>query len=244
VRPTTIPSIALLAVFAVGCSDTKDSIAPTDAGDDSGDDSGADTDTDTDTDADTDTDTDTDTDSDIDIDSDADADSDSDTDSDTDTGTDTGPDFSCQDPIIFPDPILEGKIRDAIDKPFGDILHDDIDDIEVLYLDGYLYDHIQDITGLQCVTSLKELNLNTNLIQNITPLSALESLEELSIAGNQVSITWDGDKANVAVAGASGHIEFLDQKAILTVVEVPFAFRPMKGMIEGQIRGLMKQIYG
>ncbi len=65
-----------------------------------------------------------------------------------------------------------------------------------------------------------------------------------SIAGNKVSITWDGDLANVSVAGASGHIEFQDKKAILTVVEVPFAFRPMKGMIEGQIRGLMKQIYG
>jgi len=65
-----------------------------------------------------------------------------------------------------------------------------------------------------------------------------------SIAGNEVSITWEGDSANVAVAGASGTIEFADQKAILTVTEVPFAFRPMKGMIEGQIRGLMKQIYG
>jgi len=65
-----------------------------------------------------------------------------------------------------------------------------------------------------------------------------------SIAGNQVAITWEGEKANVTVAGASGYIEFFDQKAVLTVVEVPFAFRPMKGMIEGQIRGLMKQIYG
>ncbi|MBN1341825.1 MAG: polyhydroxyalkanoic acid system family protein [Phycisphaerae bacterium] len=65
-----------------------------------------------------------------------------------------------------------------------------------------------------------------------------------SIAGNQVKITWEGEKANVSVAGASGHIDFLDNKAVLTVTEVPFAFRPMKGMIEGQIRGLMKQIYG
>ena len=65
-----------------------------------------------------------------------------------------------------------------------------------------------------------------------------------SIAGNEVSITWEGEKANVSVAGATGHIDFEDNKAILTVVDVPFAFRPMKGMIEGQIRGLMKQIYG
>lgn len=65
-----------------------------------------------------------------------------------------------------------------------------------------------------------------------------------SIAGNQVQIAWDGDKATVAVAGASGFIEFEDQKTVLTVMEVPFAFRPMKGMIEGQIRGLLKQIYG
>jgi hypothetical protein len=65
-----------------------------------------------------------------------------------------------------------------------------------------------------------------------------------SIAGNQLNVTWEGDKANVAVAGATGYIEFEDKKAILIVTDVPFAFRPMKGMIEGQIRGLMKQIYG
>ncbi len=65
-----------------------------------------------------------------------------------------------------------------------------------------------------------------------------------AIAGNQLEITWDGERANVSVAGASGYIEFEDNKAILTVTDVPFAFRPMKGMIEGQIRGLMKQIYG
>jgi len=33
-------------------------------------------------------------------------------------------------------------------------------------------------------------------------------------------------------------------KVILTGMEVPFAFRPMKGMIQGQIRGLIKQIIG
>lgn len=65
-----------------------------------------------------------------------------------------------------------------------------------------------------------------------------------SIAGNQVSFTWDGDKANVSVAGAKGFIEFADKKVVLTVMEVPFAFRPMKGMIQGQIRGLIKQIIG
>ncbi len=65
-----------------------------------------------------------------------------------------------------------------------------------------------------------------------------------AIAGNQLQLDWEGDKANVSVAGATGYIEFEDNKAILTVMEVPFAFRPMKGMIEGQIRGLMKQIYG
>ena len=64
-----------------------------------------------------------------------------------------------------------------------------------------------------------------------------------AIAGNEVAITWEGDKASLTVAGASGHIEFADKKATLTVTEVPFAFRPMKGMIEGQIRGLLKQIY-
>jgi hypothetical protein len=64
------------------------------------------------------------------------------------------------------------------------------------------------------------------------------------VAANQLNVTWEGDKANVAVAGATGYIEFEDKKAILIVTDVPFAFRPMKGMIEGQIRGLMKQIYG
>jgi len=65
-----------------------------------------------------------------------------------------------------------------------------------------------------------------------------------TLAGNEVHITWEGDRANVSVAGAKGYIEFADNKAILTVTDVPFAFRPMKGMIQGQIRGLMKQIFG
>ncbi len=65
-----------------------------------------------------------------------------------------------------------------------------------------------------------------------------------SLAGNEVRFEWEGDRANVTVAGAKGYIEFADKKAILTVTEVPFAFRPMKGMIQGQIRGLIKQIFG
>jgi hypothetical protein len=65
-----------------------------------------------------------------------------------------------------------------------------------------------------------------------------------AIMGNQVNFTWEGDRALVTVAGAKGYIDFNDKKVVLNVTDVPFAFRPMKGMIQGQIRGLMKQILG
>lgn len=67
--------------------------------------------------------------------------------------------------------------------------------------------------------------------------------QEYSLAGNKVNLGWDGDKATVSVAGAKGYIEFLDKKAVLTVTDLPLLFRPMKAMIEGQIRALMKKIY-
>ena len=91
--------------------------------------------------------------------------------------------------VTFPDPNLEAAIREAIDKPTGDICQSDLDGLTVLDASDAVHSSrdITDITGLEHCTSLTELELSWNLISDISPLSTLTGLTYLDLGWNQIS---------------------------------------------------------
>ena len=115
-----------------------------------------------------------------------------------------------QEPVIidFPDKNLEAAIRQAINKPKGDIQQTDLvgtgftsltaTNANIADLTGLEYctdltwlalsvDGISDISVLASLTNLKELNLPENQISDISALAGLSNLEDLDLAENQIS---------------------------------------------------------
>lgn len=86
--------------------------------------------------------------------------------------------------VTFPDAGLEQAIRDEINKPTGDILQSDLDNLIDLHADGY---GISDLTGIENCTSLLRLNLNDNNIENIDLLSTLTLIDWLNVGRNELS---------------------------------------------------------
>lgn len=108
--------------------------------------------------------------------------------------------------IVFNDPALEKAIREAINKPTGEITKEDVKDIRELSLAGkeiknlsglenltnltslYLsYNPISDISPLQNLTNLTDLDLGVNQIIDISPLQNLTNLTDLGLGNNQIS---------------------------------------------------------
>lgn len=95
--------------------------------------------------------------------------------------------------IVFNDNQLEGKIRDTMGKPEGDITQEEAAAVAALNLSNDSFDHmntkdggIKDIRALQYFTGLTELGLAFNNVSDLTPLSGLTKLETLDISGTQV----------------------------------------------------------
>ncbi|MDH4269482.1 MAG: hypothetical protein OEV52_04200, partial [Dehalococcoidia bacterium] len=70
--------------------------------------------------------------------------------------------------IIFPDPNLEAAIREAIDKPIGDIQESDLKELTEFSAETKTF---FDLTGLEYCTSLTSLYLRHNPISDISPLA-------------------------------------------------------------------------
>jgi Leucine-rich repeat (LRR) protein len=87
--------------------------------------------------------------------------------------------------VIFPDPNLEAAIREAIDKPIGDIYQSELEDLTEFSAEQ---GGIVNITGLEHCTNLRSLDLSLNhIISDISPLAGLTSLIELNLWHNQIS---------------------------------------------------------
>jgi Leucine-rich repeat (LRR) protein len=86
--------------------------------------------------------------------------------------------------VIFSDPNLEQAIREAINKPTGDIYDSDLSILTSLNASGK---DIHSLTGLEYCTALTSLYLYGNKISNISPLSSLTNLLELYLQNNQIS---------------------------------------------------------
>ena len=90
------------------------------------------------------------------------------------------PDF----PVNFPDPILDTAIRQAIDKPSGEIMFSDLKELTAFDSEG---NGITDLEGLQYCLNLNTLELDFNQFRDISPLAGLINLRELTLGLNQIS---------------------------------------------------------
>ncbi|MCM1989096.1 hypothetical protein [Oceanirhabdus seepicola] len=71
--------------------------------------------------------------------------------------------------IIFPDKNLENVIRKRIKKPTGDIFNSDVGKITIL---ACWEMEIKDISGMQNLINLTDLQLDDNKISNIEPVNS------------------------------------------------------------------------
>ncbi|WP_432663353.1 leucine-rich repeat domain-containing protein [Wukongibacter baidiensis] len=85
--------------------------------------------------------------------------------------------------IKFSDTNLELAIREIINKPQGEILLKDVENIKKLHVNKK---NISNLEGIQYLTNLEELFLKENSITDITHLAGLEKLKALNLWKNNV----------------------------------------------------------
>ncbi|HPO14815.1 MAG TPA: leucine-rich repeat domain-containing protein [Candidatus Hydrogenedentes bacterium] len=85
--------------------------------------------------------------------------------------------------VTFPDPNLEVKIRQEINKPTGDILDSDLLGLTVLAAE---HAGITNLSGIQYCVNLTMLVLNYNAIIDVSLLASLTGLTELELRFNQI----------------------------------------------------------
>ena len=86
--------------------------------------------------------------------------------------------------VNFPDPNLEQAIREAIDKPTGDIYQSDL--LGLIELDANEQD-ITNLEGIQYCQDLKQIWLGANQIADIIEVSGLDKLTHLGLWGNRIA---------------------------------------------------------
>ncbi len=119
-----------------------------------------------------------------------DAATDTTTDAATDTATDTDavPDASpapagCTGVLSFPDPALAAVVRAAAHKPKGDLYWTDVKDIEALDAPSK---GISDLSGLECLTGLKSMDISHNQVKDISSIGKIKGLQGLVLNHNHI----------------------------------------------------------
>ena len=94
--------------------------------------------------------------------------------------------FSCAAPVpetvVFPDENLEAVIRDALDKPEGDITPAELAELTMLSARCQgITEGITDLSGIEYCTNLTMLDLSRHQIRDVSPLSSLTNLTMLQL---------------------------------------------------------------
>ena len=103
-----------------------------------------------------------------------------------------GPTAAAPTTVVFADPVLEQKVREAMDKPSGDITTAEAEAVTELRLNIEWQPQIptetqiQNISGLEYFKNLEYLDLSFNGIRDISPLAGLTKLKDLSLGGNPI----------------------------------------------------------
>jgi internalin A len=90
--------------------------------------------------------------------------------------------------INFSEKSLEKLVREIINKPNGNIMRDDVENITSLSFSNPTKEDekICDLDSLKHFVNLKELILDNHKISNLKPLESLTNLEKLSLNGNNI----------------------------------------------------------
>ncbi|MEN6562830.1 MAG: leucine-rich repeat domain-containing protein [Christensenella sp.] len=95
------------------------------------------------------------------------------------------------DHVVFTDPVLEERVREAMGKPEGDISAADAAAVTELKLNAPENatddQRIRDISALWYFMNLKQLEFMSNAVTDISPLSCMKQLETLYMSWNQAS---------------------------------------------------------
>ncbi len=98
---------------------------------------------------------------------------------------------SAEDIVVFTDPVLERMVREAMDKPEGDITVAEAAAVKVLDLDIEWQSpeemRIKDISALKYFINLDQLQLQFHAITDVSPLAGLTKLRGLGLGGNNIS---------------------------------------------------------
>jgi internalin A len=86
--------------------------------------------------------------------------------------------------VAFADPALEQAVRDALEKPSGELTLTDAASLTALNAGSY---GIYDLRGIECFTGLSFLNLEQNQLSELSPLGQLPALTSLGLSRNQVT---------------------------------------------------------
>ncbi|MEA4901428.1 hypothetical protein [Desulfitobacterium sp.] len=82
--------------------------------------------------------------------------------------------------IEFKDPVLEKAIRTLIYKPTANIYKSDVKNIPNLFIDK----GCQDLSGIENLTGLVFLEINSDQIQDLSPLKEIPNLGNLDYNGS------------------------------------------------------------
>ncbi len=86
--------------------------------------------------------------------------------------------------VVFADADLEYAVRQAVGKPQGELIVNDVKNLRELYAPS---SGISDIGGLEFCMNLEKLDLSRNAISSLEPIRNLKELTDLTIHNNAVS---------------------------------------------------------
>lgn len=86
---------------------------------------------------------------------------------------------------VFPDPLVDEMIRLKLDQPVGPILISDLKQLTALNLGLELY--VADLSGLEHLVNITELDLTQNQVTDLSPLAGLTKLTSLDLAQNDIT---------------------------------------------------------
>ena len=86
---------------------------------------------------------------------------------------------------VFPDPLVDEMIRLKLDQPAGPILISDLKQLTALNLGLELY--VADLSGLEHLVNITELDLTQNQVTDLSPIASLTKLTSLDLAQNDIT---------------------------------------------------------
>ena len=86
---------------------------------------------------------------------------------------------------VFPDPLVEEMIRLKLRQPSEPILISDLKQLTALNLGLELY--VADLSGLEHLVNITELDLTQNQVTDLSPIASLTKLTSLDLAQNDIT---------------------------------------------------------